>query len=137
MAAPGGGMGLLAVIMVSGGVALLLLRRHKLVELTFNKSIQSNSSSAFSCLFSGEDLPKKKKKKKVHFAAELVECFGEKQEHHREETERCQQQSRRADSAIDRHPVEEKQSEHNIPANRLALYNGMLRYRMNQASLYR
>ncbi|KAH9323982.1 hypothetical protein KI387_043923 [Taxus chinensis] len=123
----GGGMGILTVIMVSGGVALLVLGRHKLPELNLIKPIPSKSFSGRSCLSSANNLRRKKNKKRVRFAAEVVE---------HDQIQQKQKQKIRESSipANNGRPVEERSS---IPANRLALYNGMLRYRMHQASLYR
>lgn len=158
-----GGMGLLTVVIVSGGVVLLVLGSHKLLEP------KSGSSIERSCLISSGTRCDRKRKR-VRFAPDVVEPKGNNEKYRRGSHTPVPNMSRPPAATPDfetfhsgvkqsfslltankstmkyhpEHvggPVQERRIQTmikpNIPANRQVLYNGLLQCsRMQRASVY-
>ncbi|XP_022955913.1 uncharacterized protein LOC111457756 [Cucurbita moschata] len=107
----------IATAMVVSSTALFLAfsKHHKINPLP--------SKSLLSSCFSSDEKnkkKKKKKKKKVRFAEDVKEPKGNGEEYRREHDERVAMAERRTSSSCCRNE---------IPANRVALYNGILKQR--------
>ncbi|KAG7018354.1 hypothetical protein SDJN02_20222 [Cucurbita argyrosperma subsp. argyrosperma] len=102
----------IATAMVVSSTALFLAfsKHHKINPLP--------SKSLLSSCFSSEE--EEKKKKKVRFAEDVKEPKGNGEEYRREHDERVAMAERRTSSSCCRNE---------IPANRVALYNGILKQR--------
>lgn len=151
-----GGIGLLTVVMVSGSVVVLLVLAgsHKLLE----PKSGSSSGSKRSCLIISSGNQCDRKKKRVRFAADVVEPQGNNEIYRRVRghtdlvpaipTDKSSMKPDAEDgrdllreSCVGRRTAEDRRIQSvampNIPANRRVLYNGMLQYsRMQRASVY-
>eukprot|EP01018_Ginkgo_biloba_P010651 Gb_04730 [translate_table: standard] len=138
-------IGILTVIAVSGSVIILALGRHKLLmepkpphhehSVEGGGQNEANSYGRRSCLSSGK---KCSRRKKVRFAEDVVEPCGNNNEYRRRHTVGI---GRRFKYLGDSKGVYDCKPHtlanySNIPPNRLVLYNGMLQYRMQRASMY-
>lgn len=152
-----GGIGLLTVVMVSGSVVVLLVLAgsHKLLEPAKSGS---SSGSKRSCLIISSGNKCDRKKKRVRFAADVVEPQGNNEIYRRVRghtdlvpaipTDKSSMKPDAEDgrdllreSCVGRRTAEDRRIQSvampNIPANRRVLYNGMLQYsRMQRASVY-
>ncbi|GLJ31366.1 hypothetical protein SUGI_0629460 [Cryptomeria japonica] len=121
MVRSGAGFGVLTAIVV-----LVIIGHHyqKLIKPT------KRNSTRRSCLSSDK---KNKTKKKVHFASDVVEARDGSGEYRGRWTPAKTDQR-----PLGKHAVLQsfEKAEQNIPANRVALYSGILRFRAQQASLY-
>ncbi|XP_022979503.1 uncharacterized protein LOC111479184 [Cucurbita maxima] len=108
----------IATAMVVSSTALFLAfsKHHKINPLP-SKALLS------SCFSSDKRKKKKKKKKKVRFAEDVKEPKGNGEEYRREHDERVGMAERR------RTTTSSSCCRNEIPANRVALYNGMLKQR--------
>ncbi|XP_039031567.1 uncharacterized protein LOC120166381 isoform X2 [Hibiscus syriacus] len=123
------GMVLATAMAVSGTVILLAFRLQKSLDQISLPSQQVPRS----CISSG-----KKKKKKVHFAEDVMDPRTDGSEFRKQPRNRVRINSSAA-SALNSTPKFKKfggGNDRGIPANRLALYNGILRDRVVQRLAY-
>ncbi|XP_042063107.1 uncharacterized protein LOC121806989 [Salvia splendens] len=112
---------------VSGTVILLAARRHqKPPSSTVNYSLPP--SSIISSSDEGKKR-KKKKKKKVHFAEDVVDPRGNSEEYRKSQKANFNKYSNSTTLSKGGRIQE-------MPANRVALYNGILRDRVHQKVAY-
>ncbi|KAL1563403.1 hypothetical protein AAHA92_05873 [Salvia divinorum] len=111
---------------VSGTVILLAARRHQKPPST-----TAHFPLPPSCIISSSDEGKKrkKKKKKVHFAEDVVDPRGNSEEYRKSQKANFNKYSNSTTLNKGRRIQE-------MPANRLALYNGILRDRVHQKVAY-
>ncbi|GLJ31364.1 hypothetical protein SUGI_0629440 [Cryptomeria japonica] len=114
-------IGLLTAVIV-----ILIIGRHKFIKPTNHNSVTR------SCISSDK---RNQTKKKVHFAADMVEPRDSNQEYRGRRIPAKMDSETTRNTCPSRNQSTEK-TEHKIPANRVALYNGILSYRLQQASLY-
>eukprot|EP01018_Ginkgo_biloba_P010653 Gb_04731 [translate_table: standard] len=158
-------IGFIAVMAVSGSVVLLALGRHR--ELLYGpKESKVKGFSQRSCLSAGR---KCGRKKKVHFAQDVVEPRGDNEDYRRRHTlammrrlgseneniysdictSKLQEGAGMDEDVSDSRQVsgtrgkrvrdckiQREIKQPNIPANRLALYKGMLQYRSQTRASY-
>ncbi|XP_042518315.1 uncharacterized protein LOC122092070 [Macadamia integrifolia] len=120
------GVVLATAMAVSGTVILLAICRQKPLISTTQFSVVQNSNSSpgilRSCI-SSDEKKREKKKKRVHFAADVVDPMGNSEEFRREHTKKSMMSNRICRSQSYR--VQQQ-----MPSNRMALYNGILRDRV-------
>ncbi|OVA06702.1 hypothetical protein BVC80_787g11 [Macleaya cordata] len=119
------GMAFATAMAVSGTVILLAFCRPKSTFSATQFSIsdmnsKSDPQNLRSCIYSEEKKREKKMKKKVHFAEDVVDPVGNSEEFRREHKRSVRLNQ---DCRSQKHEVR------GIPANRMALYNGILRDR--------
>ncbi|KAI9126079.1 hypothetical protein K1719_003497 [Acacia pycnantha] len=126
-----------ATAAVSGTVLLLALRLQK--SLQFPVHHDSSPPTLRSCISSStadEKKKNKKKKKRVHFAEDVVVSSRTRTEEQKVEARRNYRESkseRKVRRSFSHGGIEENRG---MPANRVALYNGILRDRMAQRLAY-
>ncbi|XP_047309280.1 uncharacterized protein LOC124912674 isoform X2 [Impatiens glandulifera] len=106
----------LAAMAVSGTVILLALR---LQRSTFHL----HPRPCISYHGSGREKNRKNKKKRVHFAHDMVEPTGNGEEYRRH-------RNRTVENSPATFSKEGREENRGMPANRVALYNGILRDRL-------
>ncbi|XP_042058726.1 uncharacterized protein LOC121803085 [Salvia splendens] len=110
---------------VSGTVILLAARRHQKPPPS-----SVNFPRPPSCIISSSDEGKKRKmKKKVHFAEDVVDPRGNSEEYRKSQKANFNKYSNSTTLNKGRRIQE-------MPANRVALYNGILRDRVHQKVAY-
>ncbi|KAK7325244.1 hypothetical protein VNO77_29403 [Canavalia gladiata] len=128
MASISQGLVLTTAMLVSSTVLYLAFSRNKTTSSFLlhsnSDSHHSNKPILRSCLYSEEKKKERKKNKKVQFADNVKEA-GERSEVVSEEKQSKQNRV----SSICRHETSETRG---IPANRIALYNGILRDRVHR-----
>ncbi|XP_077229306.1 cytochrome P450 family protein [Tasmannia lanceolata] len=122
------GVVLATAMAVSGTVILLALCRQKpfgAAQFLVDPNSTSTSYNLRPCISSDERKREKKtkKKKRVHFADNLVELFGEADEFKREDNSSLE---------FNQVQVPKKCKNRKMPANRMALYNGILQDRLQR-----
>ncbi|XP_022756484.1 uncharacterized protein LOC111304225 isoform X2 [Durio zibethinus] len=122
------GMVLVTAIAVSGTVILLAFRLQKSFPL--DQIPQPSQQVIRSCISSGKKM-EKKKKKKVHFAEDVMDPRGDGEEFRRQVKNPG---SNNSPAALNSAPKFKKIA--GMPANRVALYNGILRDRVVQRLTY-
>ncbi|KAK4265175.1 hypothetical protein QN277_026261 [Acacia crassicarpa] len=126
-----------ATVAISGTVLLLVLRLQK--SLQFPVHQDSSPPILRSCISSSTSDEKKKKKKKnkrVHFAEDVVVSSRTRTEEQKGEARRNYGESKsetQVRRSFSHGGIEENRG---MPANRVALYNGILRDRMAQRLAY-
>ncbi|XP_059635106.1 uncharacterized protein LOC132277304 [Cornus florida] len=121
------GVVLATAMAVSGTVILLAFRLQKSLpttQFTINPIPQSSQPIQRSCISSDHDGKKReKKKKRVHFAEDVMDPRGNSEEFRRQRSgnSNCSSSSSR---------LKESRTARGMPANRMALYNGILRDRV-------
>ncbi|XP_022751684.1 uncharacterized protein LOC111300312 isoform X2 [Durio zibethinus] len=117
---------------VSGTVILLAFRLQKSFPL--DKIPQPSQQVLRSCISSGKER-EKKKKKKVHFAEDVMDPRGDGEEFRRQVKNPVRIGSNNSPAALNSSP-KFKKIDGGMPANRVALYNGILRDRVVQRLAY-
>ncbi|XP_047309279.1 uncharacterized protein LOC124912674 isoform X1 [Impatiens glandulifera] len=108
----------LAAMAVSGTVILLALR---LQRSTFH--LHPRPCISYRVDGSGREKNRKNKKKRVHFAHDMVEPTGNGEEYRRH-------RNRTVENSPATFSKEGREENRGMPANRVALYNGILRDRL-------
>ncbi|XP_059287115.1 uncharacterized protein LOC132040484 [Lycium ferocissimum] len=116
---------------VSGTMILLAtLRLQKSQEFSFNPILHHHPRSCIST----DGKKKEKKKKKVKFAEDVVEPSGNSEEyrklHHFNNNKFHHGNASSCSSNLDSNELKKSRKVQEIPANRMALYNGMLKGRV-------
>lgn len=120
------GVVLATAMAVSGTVLLLAFRLQKPAD--HHQISQSSPQILRSCISSDGNKKRKNKKKRVHFAEDVVDPIGD--------GEKFRRQIMSTSSSSSSSPLSFKKSSggaqkhKGMPANRVALYNGMLRDRV-------
>ncbi|GLJ31362.1 hypothetical protein SUGI_0629420 [Cryptomeria japonica] len=112
--------------LLTAAIVIVIIGRQMLIKPT------NHNSATRSCLSSEK---RNKTKKKVHFAADMVEPRDCNREYRGRRIPGKMDSETTRNTCPSRNQSTEK-TEHKIPANRVALYNGILSYRLQQASLY-
>ncbi|CAI8610319.1 unnamed protein product [Vicia faba] len=110
---------------VSGTVILLALRLQKSLPPTQFSSLPSQPPILRSCISSGGK--KTKKKKRVRFAEDVMDRCGDGEEYRKRHLLKMNSRSKVSRNC---------NGGNGMPANRVALYNGILRDRVNQRLAY-
>ncbi|KAG5113239.1 hypothetical protein JHK82_036508 [Glycine max] len=138
------GVAVATAMAVSGTVILLALRLQKSFpppQFSVHHQIPPSPSPVLrSCISNaGKKSKKKKKKKRVHFAEDVVESCRDGEEF-RKRSSRSKVQKSYNNNNNGEEDEEEEEEEAKIggvmPANRVALYNGILRGRVAQRLAY-
>ncbi|KAK8581697.1 hypothetical protein V6N12_071911 [Hibiscus sabdariffa] len=127
------GMVLATAMAVSGTVILLAFRLQKSLD-----QISQPSQQALRSCISSEGKKKNKKEKKVHFAEDVMDPRSDGAEFRKQLKNRVRINNSAA-SALNSTPKFKKfggGKDRGIPANRVALYNGILRDRVVQRLAY-
>lgn len=129
-------MALATAMAVSGTVILLALRLQKPVDDNVSQPPQPPQQALRSCMMSDGKRRAKNKKKRVHFAADVVDPCGYSEEFRRQHRIATSP----APPSPDPNPTKFKKNAsgkaRGMPANRMALYNGILRDRVVQRLAY-
>ncbi|KAI5584119.1 hypothetical protein POPTR_006G069100v4 [Populus trichocarpa] len=134
------GVVLATAMAVSGTVILLAFRLQKSllpsgqfpIDL-HHRIAQSSPQALRSCISSGK---KKGKKKRVHFAEDVVDPRGDGQEFRRQHEAIFLSQNSCSSSSSTSTEFKKNGQQRRMPANRAALYNGILRDRGVQRLAY-
>ncbi|XP_008792028.2 uncharacterized protein LOC103708744 [Phoenix dactylifera] len=121
------GVALATAMAVSGTVILLALCRQW--------SFPARQCNLRSCISSEErkrDRASSKKKKRVHFAAQVEELLGETSGSSDEEEEEEEEEDMATLPPASARSEEEVRRVRGMPANRVALYNGILQDRLHR-----
>ncbi|KAA8523015.1 hypothetical protein F0562_009438 [Nyssa sinensis] len=124
------GVVLATAMAVSGTVILLALRLQKSLPHTqfpVSTPIPQSQPIPRSCI-SSEGKKKEKKKKRVHFAEDVVDPSGNSEEFRRQRSGNSYSSS--GSKSLSSSTFKESGKDRGIPANREALYNGILRDRV-------
>ncbi|KAK0597786.1 hypothetical protein LWI29_028581 [Acer saccharum] len=115
---------LATAMVVSSTVLFLAFSKQKPFSTSANHlSRDSSKQTLRSCLYTeGKKKQKTKKKKRVHFAENVKETTGNGEEYRREQSKKFTTEKVADTNTICRNE---------IPANRIALYNGILRDRVH------
>ncbi|GLT71729.1 hypothetical protein SLA2020_437270 [Shorea laevis] len=113
------GVVLAAAMVVSSTVIFLAFSRQKILP--------SPNPTLRSCL-SSDEKKKQRKKKKVHFAENVKETSGNGKEYRRQHERKSSEMA----VVATRTTVVERICRKDMPANRIALYNGILRDRVHR-----
>ncbi|KAL5697989.1 hypothetical protein ACHQM5_029080 [Ranunculus cassubicifolius] len=112
---------------VSGTVILLAFRGQNPIQFfTINQSSESSPRILRSCICIDGKRRERKKKKRVHFAEDVIDPSGNSEEFRKE----CRRKSMR----LNQDCRSEKRKERSIPENQRALYNGILRDRVRRTT---
>ncbi|XVE71453.1 hypothetical protein DITRI_Ditri10aG0151800 [Diplodiscus trichospermus] len=131
------GVVLATAMAVSGTVILLAFRLQK--SFPFDHIPQPSQQSLRSCISSEGRNGEKKKKKKVHFAEDVMDPRGDGEEFRRKMKNTVRMGGNNSPSALNSAPKFKKSGggkDRGMPANRVALYNGILRDRVVQRLAY-
>ncbi|XP_030931080.1 uncharacterized protein LOC115956958 [Quercus lobata] len=127
---------------VSGTVVLLVLKLQKSLpntQFSVDQIPQSSQPILRSCL-SSEEKKKEKKKKKVHFAKDVVDPSGDGEAYRKQHGIISSNSSSSSSSSLASSPTPKLEKyrgqTRGMPANRVALYNGILRDRVVQRMGY-
>ncbi|KAF5932333.1 hypothetical protein HYC85_028504 [Camellia sinensis] len=112
------GVVLVTAMAVSGTVIFLSFRREKNFPTTQFSGNRDSKQVLRSCLSSVDDKKKQRKKKRVQFAESVKDQTGNGEEYRKERNKKT--------SGIQRN------CRRGIPGNRMALYNGILRDRVQR-----
>ncbi|KAK3219392.1 hypothetical protein Dsin_013362 [Dipteronia sinensis] len=113
---------LATAMVVSSTVLFLTFSKQKHFSITANhQSRDSSKQTLRSCLYT-EGKKKQKKKKRVHFAENVKETSGNGEEYRREQSKKF------TTNKVDTNTI----CRNEIPANRIALYNGIIRDRVHR-----
>ncbi|GMY35855.1 cytochrome P450 family [Fagus crenata] len=127
------GVVLATAMAVSGTVVLLVLRLQKSLpssQFPVDQIPQSSRPILRSCI-SSEEKKREKKKKKVHFAEDVVDPSGDGEEYRRQHGIITNSSSSSSSLTSPPPKFEKYRSQtRGMPANRVALYNGILRDRV-------
>ncbi|EEF44790.1 uncharacterized protein LOC8282327 [Ricinus communis] len=128
------GVVLATAMVVSSTVLFLAFSKDKtLFSPQVSKNLDSHQSTTQalrSCLSSEEKKREKKKKKRVKFAENVKDTKGNGEEYRREKESSFF--SRREEERKNSCPNLDRICRNEIPANRIALYNGILRDRVHR-----
>ncbi|XP_021277215.1 uncharacterized protein LOC110411402 isoform X2 [Herrania umbratica] len=132
------GVVLATAMAVSGTVILLAFRLQK--SLPLDQISQPSQQVLRSCITSGKKR-EKKKKKKVHFAEDVMDPRGDGEEFRRQLMKNPVRigSNNNSPAALNSSPKFKKiggGKDRGMPANRVALYNGILRDRVVQRLAY-
>ncbi|XWS17141.1 hypothetical protein CRYUN_Cryun33cG0043000 [Craigia yunnanensis] len=131
------GVVLATAMAVSGTVILLALRLQK--TYPFDQIPQPSQQVLRSCISSEGNKREKKKKKRVHFAEDVMDPRGDGEEFRTLVKNPVRIGSNNSPAALNSSPKSKKtggSKDRGIPANRVALYNGILRDRVVQRLAY-
>ncbi|XP_022731720.1 uncharacterized protein LOC111286162 [Durio zibethinus] len=132
------GVVLATAMAVSGTVILLAFRLQKSFPLPLDQIPQTSQQVLRSCISSGGK-KREKKKKKVHFAEDVMDPRGDGEEFRRQVKNPVRIGSNNSPAALNSAPKLKKiggGKDRGMPANRIALYNGILRDRVVQRLAY-
>ncbi|KAK9947559.1 hypothetical protein M0R45_003177 [Rubus argutus] len=123
------GVVLATAMAVSGTVLLLAFRLQKPAD--HHQISQSSPQILRSCISSDGNKKRKNKKKRVHFAEDVVDPIGDGKEFRRQIMSTSSSSSSSSSSPLSFKKSSGGAQKHKgMPANRVALYNGMLRDRV-------
>ncbi|XWS27008.1 hypothetical protein CRYUN_Cryun26dG0079100 [Craigia yunnanensis] len=131
------GVVLATAMAVSGTVILLAFRLQKSFPL--DQIPQPSQQVLRSCISSEGKKREKKKKKKVHFAEDVMDPRGDGEEFRRQVKNPVRIGSNNSPAALNSSPKFKKiggGKDRGMPANRVALYNGILKDRVVQRLAY-
>ncbi|XP_015944940.1 uncharacterized protein LOC107470072 [Arachis duranensis] len=124
---------------VSGTVILLALRLQKSLpptQFSFHEIPTSQTPKTLrSCISSAGKKSVKKKKKRVHFAEDVMDSCGDGEEFRRRIRSNYESESE-SESKVETCGNGERRRRRGMPENRVALYNGILRDRVAQRLAY-